>query len=130
MKKNTLLFFFFLLISTTCFSQNSEIVITTKYDEFELYINNKEMTEGSDTIVELKNIIPGTYNLVITFEADTIADINKKIKVKPNKKYLFEIKPKSKFARKITKKGRELKKTNDNNLIDYYFLELIDIKAL
>ncbi len=114
------------------FGQTSEMIITSSYDEFELYVNNKEITEGADTIAEMKNMVPGIYILQVTFEADTIADIKKKLKVKPNKKYILKIEPKKNFAKKITKTGRKIKKTNynDNKLIDYYYLNLVEIKDL
>ncbi len=131
MKKAFLTLFMFVLASNI-FGQTSEIIVTSSYDEFELYVNNKEITEGADTIAEMKNIVPGIYILQVTFEADTIADIKKKLKVKAGKKYILKVEPKKNFAKKITKTGRKIKKTdyNDDKLTDYYYLNLVEIKDL
>ena len=111
------------------FSQKSEVNITTKYDDFEMYIGNKEYSEGFDN--ELKfEIDPGKYAFRITFDNDTVADIIKKVKIKPGKMYIFEIKPKNNLAKSVTKTGRKIKNTdyNDAKLTDYYYLDLIETK--
>ena len=125
--KKTLIFLisnlFAIIIS---FAQNSTVTITSSYDEFELYVNNKEFTEGPDTIAEMKAVVPGIYILQFAFEADTIADIKKKLKVKPGKHYIIKIKPKHNLAKKITKTGRKIKNNdyNDAKLVDYYYLDI------
>jgi ABC-type antimicrobial peptide transport system permease subunit len=117
------------IMFSPAFSQKSEVKITTKYDDFEVYIGNKEYSEGFDDIAKFE-IAPGKYLFRITFDNDTVADIIKKIKIKPSKIYNFEIKPKDKIAKTITKTSRKINNTdyNDKKLTDYYYLDLIETK--
>ncbi len=130
MKKQVILLTVFFCVAITGFSQKSDIYFSSKYDDFEVYVGHKEYSEGFDNQTVIKNIAPGKYTFRITFDNDTVADIIKKMKIKPNKAYKYEIKPKQNITKAITKVGRKVKNTdyNDNKLTDYYFLNLISIE--
>ena len=128
--KKSILLAILLISAINLFSQKSDVYITTKYDDFEMYIGNKEYSEGFDNETIIKDLDPGKYVFRITFDNDTVADILKKIKIKPGKIYKFEIKPKQNISKKITKVSRKVNNTdyNDEKLTDYYFLDLIETK--
>lgn len=107
MKKTTLLFAFCLSIFISAYSQTSSVMIYSEQGEkFSLMMNGKMETSSPVSNIELTDLPPNRYSLIITMEPNN-QKIEKAIYVEPDYLFTYEIIDKSK-----TGMAKGMKKVN------------------
>ncbi len=133
MKKIKLIFSILIFSQFTVFAQTASIKIFTKSDDakFRAYFqgelqNNFPVKEVSFDSLSHKNV----YKIIISFTADSIADINEEIYLLEDEHKVFEIKKKNEIREKSAKLGRKVgkllkigKHDKENILWDVYYLD-------
>ncbi len=133
MKKIKLIFSILIFSQFTVFAQTASIKIFTKSDDakFRAYFqgelqNNFPVKEISFDSLSHKNV----YKIIISFTADSIADINEEIYLLEDEHKVFEIKKKNEIREKSAKLGRKVgkllkigKHDKEGILWDVYYLD-------
>jgi len=131
--KTVILIFILLITQTISFAQTASIKIFTNSDDakFKAYFqgelqNNFPVKEISFDSLSHKE----TYHIILSFTADTIADINEEIDLLEDEHKVFEIKKKNdiraksaKFGRKVGKLLKVGKHDKEDILYDVYYLD-------
>ena len=125
MKKATLLFVICLSIFFTAYSQTSSVMIYSEQGEkFSLMMNGNIETSSTVSNIELTNLPPNRYSLIITMEPNN-QKIEKAIYIEPDYLYTYEIIDKSKtgLAKGMKKVNafleQDFDKANQSSPIDY-----------
>lgn len=115
------------------YSQSSIKIYTELKEEtaqFMVWINGEPQDAYPSDEVIVENLLPGKFIIQVSFDADTIADWKKTIKLKKNQKLVYKVIKKKEFGKEAGKVGRGFGKitgTTDKNsnedLIQYYRLE-------
>ena len=115
------------------YSQASVKIYTELEEEtaqFMVWINQEPQDATPDTEVIIDNLLPGKYILQVSFNADSIADWAKTIRVKKNQKIVYKVIKKKEFGKEAGKVGRGFGKitgktaeNSNEELIQYYRLE-------
>jgi hypothetical protein len=133
MKTRGLIFIFVLFAQVASFAQTASIKIFTNSDDakFRAYFqgelqNNFPVKEISFDSLSHKDM----YKIVISFTADSIADINEEIYLLKGEHKVFEIKKKNEIREKSAKFGRKVGKLlkvgkydKEDVLWDVYYLD-------
>lgn len=115
------------------YSQSSIKIYTELKEEtaqFMVWINGEPQDAYPSDEVIVENLLPGKFIIQVSFDADTIADWKKTIRLKKNQKLVYKVIKKKEFGKEAGKVGRGFGKitgTTDKNsnedLIQYYRLE-------
>ena len=131
--KTSSLTFVFIFFAQLVFPQTASIKIFTNSDDakFRIYFqgelqNNFPVKEMSFDSLNHKNV----YKIIISFTADSIADINEEIYLLKDEHKVFEIKKKNEIREKSAKFGRKVgkllkvgKHDKEDILWDVYYLD-------
>ncbi|NPA67890.1 MAG: hypothetical protein GXO50_04690, partial [Chlorobi bacterium] len=71
---------------------------------------------------DIENLLPGKYTLTVSFNADTIADWTKTIKLKKNQHITYKVVKINEFSKDARQLGRNISKKDDQGLVEYYKL--------
>jgi hypothetical protein len=117
------------------YSQSSIKIFTDLNEESSLFIvvlNDEQ--QDSDPVEEMliENLLPGKYNLKVSFNSDTIADWVKTIELKKNEQLVYKVVKMKEIGKDVGKVGRGFGqmtgKTEENqadDLVQYYKLEKV-----
>lgn len=117
---------------TSTFRVYSELEDQTSY--IKIYINGEPQDAMFYDEYEVEDLMPGKYEIIVSFNSDTIADYVKKMKIEANTNYVYKVVPKGDFGKEAGKMGRSFGRkfgtTEENdkrNLIEYYRLVRVDV---
>ncbi len=135
MKRIILFFWLILGISYMGFTQSVLKIYTDLPDEsakFMLWLNGEKQDAVPMSEIEIDDLAAGKYEMRVVFNADTIADYVKVIKIQANKNITFKVVKKGEFGKESGKMGRafgtKTGTTGENEkegLVDWYRLEII-----
>jgi len=90
-----------------------------------VWLNEESQDAYPSNEVEMDGLLPGKFVIQVSFNADTIADWVKTIKLKKNEQVVYKIVKMNKISKEAGKVGRSIKKSEDSSgddLIQYYKL--------
>lgn len=73
---------------------------------FILYLDEEPQDAFHDSEMEIEDLLPGKYELRLAFNADTIADVSKKIKTERGDSLYFQVVHLKDFKKEARKAGR------------------------
>jgi len=116
-----------ILVSINLFSQAYIKVYTDLKEEtsqFIVYLNEEAQDAYPSDETEIESLLPGKYQLTVSFNSDTIADWTKTFKLKKNEHLIFKVEKMNKFSKDAKQLGRNIKKDakGDDGLVQYYKL--------
>jgi len=119
------------IISFNLFSQGYIKVYSDLEEEtaqFIVYLNEEAQDAYPSDETEIEGLLPGKYQLTVSFDSDTIADWSKTFKLKKNQHLIFKVEKLSEFAKDANQLGRNMKKDakDDDGLVQLY--RLVQIK--
>ncbi len=127
-----------ILLSSFANAQTSAIYITSEDNiAFRLYIDGEKMNNFYEKEIKVKEIKAGKHKLTISFESDTIADVNIYVLLPQGMKENYVVKRKSKNRRNLDKLGRKFQHSLLKNkeivtveAVDYYTLSFVSVEIL
>ena len=132
MKKIILISTILIFIISSAFSQSSLKIYSDIEDEkshIKVFLNGEVNDANYWDEVIIEDLLPGKYEMIVSFNSDTISDYVKKIKIKKNTKVVYRVVLKKEFGKEAGKMGRSLgrtlNKTGDDDkegLIQWYRL--------
>ncbi len=127
MKQTILLLIIIALSGFNMFAQGYIKVYSNRPEassEFIVYLNGEAQDAYPASETEIEGLLPGKYNLTVSFDADTIADCVKSFKMKKNDRFVFRVEKLSQFSKDAKQLGRNMKKDakGDDGLVQYYKL--------
>ena len=91
------------------YSQSSIKIYTELKEEtaqFMVWINGEPQDAYPSDEVIVENLLPGKFIIQVSFDADTIADWKKTIRLKKNQKLVYKVIKKREFGKEAGKVGR------------------------
>ena len=115
------------VLSLNLFSQGYIKVytdLTEETSQFIVYLNEEAQDAYPSDETEIEGLLPGKYQLTVSFNSDTIADWTKTFKLKKNEHLIFKVEKMNKFSKDAKQLGRNMKKDakGDDGLVQYYKL--------
>ncbi|MCF6364586.1 MAG: hypothetical protein L3J35_00110 [Bacteroidales bacterium] len=110
------------------YSQGSIKIYTDLKEEtaqFMVWINEEPQDAYPSDEVEIEDLLPGKFIIQVSFNADTIADWVKTIKLKKNEQVVYKVVKMKEIGKEAGKIGRNLNKETreaGDDLIQYYRL--------
>lgn len=119
------------LFSVNVFSQSSIKIFTELEEEtaqFMVWVNEEPQDAYPSDEVIVEDLLPGKFIIQVSFNADTIADWTKTIKLKKNETIVYKVVKMKQISKSVGELGRNIKKNSgedysDGGLLQYYRLE-------
>ncbi len=129
--KKTILTTALILAYFVNFSQSSIKIYTELEEEtaqFMVWINEESQDAYPSDEVIVEDLLPGKFIIQVSFNADTIADWTKTIKLKKNETVVYKVVKMKQISKSVGELGRNINKNsgedqNDGGLLQYYRLE-------
>ncbi len=132
----TLFLCFVLMFAYIGVSAQSSIKIYTDLEEesalFIVYLNQEQQDAFPSDEMIMESLLPGKYELRVSFDSDTIADWVKTIDLKKNEQLVYKVVKMKEFGKDVGKVGRgfgQVTGTTEEDqaadLVQYYKLEKV-----
>ena len=130
--KRTILIITLILTYLVNFSQSSIKIYTELEEEtaqFMVWINEEPQDAYPSDEVIVEGLLPGKFTIQVSFNADSIADWTKIIKLKKNEAIVYKVVKMKQISKSVGELGRNIKENSgedytDGGLVQYYKLEL------
>ncbi len=129
--KKTILTIILILAYFVNFSQSSIKIFTELEEEtaqFMVWINEEPQDAYPSDEVIVEGLLPGKFTIQVSFNADSIADWTKTIKLKKNETVVYKVVQMKQISKSVGELGRNIKENSgedytDGGLMQYYRLE-------
>jgi hypothetical protein len=139
MKKLNLSLILLMFLSISISAQTSSIKIYTDMEDetsfIKVYLNGEPQDAMFNDEVLIEDLYPGKYDLIVSFNSDTIADYTKKITIKMQTDIIYKVELKGEFGKEAGKMGRAVghkfgttEADDQRELYEYYKLVLVSGK--
>ncbi len=129
--KKTVLIIALILAYFVNFSQSSIKIYTELEEEtaqFMVWVNDESQDAYPSDEVIVEDLLPGKFLIQVSFNADSIADWTKTIKLKKNQTIVYKVVRMKQISKSVGELGRNIKQNSgedytDGGLMQYYKLE-------
>jgi len=119
-----------MLFAISAFAQSSIKVyslLKTESSHVKLYLNDIQQDSEYEAEAEITDLAVGTYELRVTFNSDTIADVIESVVVPSNTAIVFRVEEKTEMGKEMGVLGRSLgrvfgtvKEDEQEGLVEHY----------